>query len=59
MAAVELPDDEKPEQDKSDKDPKTKEPAGEQVRFSGRRNFIFRQSVAFDNPLMLQRSFIS
>jgi len=59
MAAEELADDDKPEQDKSDRDPEAKEPADEQVRFSEWRSFIFRQSVALDNPLILQRSFIS
>jgi hypothetical protein len=59
MAAEEPADDDKPEQEKSDKDPETREPAGKQVRFSEWINFIFRQSVAFDNPLILQRSFIS
>jgi len=59
MAAEELADDDKSEQDKSDKTPGTRELAGKKVRFSEWRSFIFRQSVAFDNPLILQRSFIS
>jgi hypothetical protein len=59
MTEEELADDDRPEQDKSDKDPKAKEPFGEHVRFCGWRGIIFRKSVAFDNPLIFQRSFIS